>query len=83
MEKQRIAKAAASFVKEGRCVLLDSGTTTTVIARELRSFSHLTVITNAVNIASELAGTDFEVILTDGTLRKRSFFRWGLWPKTR
>jgi DeoR family transcriptional regulator of aga operon len=72
-EKLRIAEAAASLVKEGQCVLLDSGTTTTAIARELRRFSHLTVITNAVNIASELAGTDFEVILTGGTLRKNSF----------
>jgi DeoR family transcriptional regulator of aga operon len=72
-EKQRIAEAAAALVKEGFCILLDSGTTTTAIARELRRFSRLTVITNAVNIATELAGTDFEVILTGGTLRKNSF----------
>lgn len=72
-EKQRIAEAAVKLVKDGLCVLLDSGTTTTVIARELRRFSHLTVITNAVNIATELAGTDFEVILTGGLLRKNSF----------
>jgi len=72
-EKQRIAAAAVLLVEEGMCVLLDSGTTTTAIARELRRFSHLTIITNAVNIASELTGTGFEVILTGGTLRKNSF----------
>lgn len=72
-EKQRIAAAAASLVEEGMCVVLDSGTTTTAIARELRQFSRLTVITNAVNIATELAATDFEVILTGGNLRKNSF----------
>ena len=72
-EKLRIAKAAAGMVTEGMCVVLDSGTTTTAIARELRRFTHLTIITNAVNIATELAGTDFEVILTGGTLRKNSF----------
>ncbi len=72
-EKQRIAAAAAAMVSEGMCVMLDSGTTTTAIARELRNFSRLTVITNAVNIASELAATGFEVILTGGTLRKNSF----------
>jgi len=72
-EKQRIAAAAVSMVEEGMCVLLDSGTTTTAIARELRRFSRLTVITNSLNIATELAGTDFEVILTGGTLRKNSF----------
>jgi DeoR family transcriptional regulator of aga operon len=72
-EKQRIAAAAVKLVKEGQCVLLDSGTTTTAIARSLREFSRLTVITNAVNIAAELAGTDFDVILTGGSLRKNSF----------
>ncbi len=72
-EKQRIAEAAASLVKEDMCVLLDSGTTTTAVARQLRRLSHLTVITNAVNIAAELSGTDFEIILVGGTLRKNSF----------
>lgn len=72
-EKLRIAEAAAAMVKEGQCVLLDSGSTTTEIARALRRFSQLTIITNAVNIAAELADTDFEVILTGGTLRKNSF----------
>jgi DeoR family transcriptional regulator of aga operon len=72
-EKQHIAAAAVKLVKEGQCVLLDSGSTTTAIARALREFSRLTVITNAVNIAAELANTDFDVILTGGSLRKNSF----------
>jgi DeoR family transcriptional regulator of aga operon len=72
-EKQRISAAAVSMVQEGQCVLLDSGTTTTAIARALKKFSHLTIITNAVNIAAELSGTDFEVLLTGGALRKNSF----------
>jgi DeoR family transcriptional regulator of aga operon len=72
-EKLRIADSAASMVKEGQVIILDSGTTTTAIARALRSFQNLTIITNAVNIAAELAGTAVEVILTGGTLRKNSF----------
>ncbi|WP_243648225.1 transcriptional repressor AgaR [Acidipila rosea] len=72
-EKQRIATAAAKLVHEGQCVMLDSGTTTTAVAHALKRFHQLTVITNAVNIAAELTGTDFEVILTGGTLRKNSF----------
>jgi DeoR family transcriptional regulator of aga operon len=72
-EKLRIAAAAANLVQEGQCVLLDSGTTTTAIARALKRFSRLTIITNAVNIAGELSGTDFEVLLTGGSLRKNSF----------
>jgi DeoR family transcriptional regulator of aga operon len=72
-EKLRIAAAAARLVNEGQVVILDSGTTTSAIARALRTFKKLTVITNAVNIAAELAGTAIEVILTGGTLRKNSF----------
>ena len=72
-EKLRIAAAAAAMVEEGQVVILDSGTTTTAIARALRSFHNLTIVTNAVNIATELAGADAEVILIGGTLRKNSF----------
>jgi DeoR family transcriptional regulator of aga operon len=72
-EKERIAAAALKMVEDGQCIILDSGTTTTAIAKGLKRFSQLTVITNAVNIAAELAGTDFEVILVGGSLRKNSF----------
>jgi DeoR family transcriptional regulator of aga operon len=72
-EKIRIAEAAAAMVQEGQVVILDSGTTTTAIARALRGFHNLTVVTNAVTIASELAGAEVEVILTGGTLRRNSF----------
>jgi DeoR family transcriptional regulator of aga operon len=72
-EKLHIAAAAARLVKEGQVVILDSGTTTTAIARALRSFRNLTIITNGVNIAAELSGTTLDVILTGGTLRKNSF----------
>lgn len=72
-QKMLIAAAAASMVEQGQSVLLDSGTTTTAIARALKDMAQLTVITNAINIAAELAGTNIEVILTGGTLRKNSF----------
>jgi len=72
-EKLHIATAAARMVQEGQVVILDSGTTTTAIARGLRHMQNLTIVTNAVNIAAELAGTPIEVILTGGTLRKNSF----------
>jgi DeoR family transcriptional regulator of aga operon len=72
-EKMQIARTAARMVEEGQVVILDSGTTTTAIARALREFESLTVITNAVNIAAELSGSSLEVILTGGSLRKNSF----------
>src|SRR6516225_12298912 len=72
-EKLRIADCAVGKVKESQVLILDSGTTTTAIARSLRQFQNLTIITNAVNIAAELAGSAIEVILTGGMLRKNSF----------
>ena len=72
-EKLRIAEVAASLVKEGQVVILDSGTTTTAIARALRNFHNITIVTNALNIAAELTGAPVEVILTGGSLRKNSF----------
>src|ERR1700723_2310960 len=72
-EKLQIAESAMSQVKEGQVLILDSGTTTTAIARALRNFQNLTIITNAVNIAAELSGSAVEVILSGGNLRKNSF----------
>jgi DeoR family transcriptional regulator, aga operon transcriptional repressor len=72
-EKLRISAAAARLVKEKQCVVLDSGSTTTATARALRQLRQLTIITNAVNIAAELAGSAVEVILTGGNLRENSF----------
>jgi DeoR family transcriptional regulator of aga operon len=72
-EKLHIASAAASLVKEGQVVILDSGTTTTAIARALRNFHNITIITNALNIAAELRSAPVEVILTGGMLRQNSF----------
>ena len=71
-EKNRIAEAAAAMARDGQVIVLDSGSTTAAIARALRQFQNLTVITNSVNIAAELAGTSVEVILTGGTLRMNS-----------
>jgi DeoR family transcriptional regulator of aga operon len=55
-EKRRIAKAAAALVTDSVVsVALSGGTTTTEVARVLATRSGLKVVTNAINIASELA----------------------------
>jgi DeoR family transcriptional regulator of aga operon len=72
-EKLRIAAAAAQMIGKGQVIILDSGTTTTAIARACRHFEKLTIITNATNIAAELAHTAVDVILTGGVLRRNSF----------
>jgi DeoR family transcriptional regulator of aga operon len=71
-EKVRIGRAAASLIQNNETVILDSGTTTVEIARYLkgRRLQSLTVITHALNIATELAdATDISVIMVGGVLR--------------
>jgi DeoR family transcriptional regulator of aga operon len=72
-EKLRIAAAAVRMIRPGQVIILDSGTTTTAIARACRHLKSLTIITNATNIAADLTDTSMEVILTGGVLRKNSF----------
>lgn len=72
-EKLRIAAAAARMIEPGQVIILDSGTTTTAIARACRHMKNLTIITNATNIAAELADSPVEVILTGGVLRSNSY----------
>jgi DeoR family fructose operon transcriptional repressor len=69
-EKAAIAVRAASLVQPGDTIFLDAGSTTREIARELRMLRNLTVVTNALSVASELGSTDLEIILTGGHLRR-------------
>lgn len=71
-DKLRIAKAAASGIMEGEAIFIGSGSTTMLLARELASNPRrLTVVTNALNIAVELAQAEgvITVVVTGGALR--------------
>jgi DeoR/GlpR family transcriptional regulator of sugar metabolism len=71
-EKARIGKAAAELIQNGETVILDSGTTTAEIARHLkmRRLQSVTVITHALNIASELVdASTLSIIMIGGLLR--------------
>ncbi len=75
-EKVRIGHAAAQMIKDGETIMLDSGTTTVEIARQVRylKLRSLTVITNALNIAMELATQPkVRLILIGGILRQMSY----------
>jgi DeoR/GlpR family transcriptional regulator of sugar metabolism len=67
-EKFRIGVAAAELVCDGETILLDVGTTTLQLARQLRGRS-LTVITNSLAVSEELLGdADIELILLGGVV---------------
>lgn len=70
--KQRIAKAVAARVPNGSSLLINLGTTTEAVARELLGHKGLRVITNNLNVAGILSGNpDCEVIVTGGVVRHR------------
>ncbi|WP_051831855.1 DeoR/GlpR family DNA-binding transcription regulator [Streptomyces violens] len=82
-DKEAVAQAAAKLVERGDVVGLSGGTTTTEIARVLATrpeFAeagpqpHLTIVTNSLNIANELAvRPQIKIVLTGGVAQSRSF----------
>lgn len=72
-EKRRIGAMAATLVKEGETIILDSGTTTLEVARNLRNNPNLQVITNGLNIALELLNSrSIQTIMVGGSVRNDS-----------
>ena len=83
-EKHRIAAVAAAMVRPGQVVGLNGGTTTTEVARALAVRADLqsgdplapavTVVTNALNIAAELAvRQNIKIVVTGGVARPQSY----------
>ncbi|MFF9912693.1 DeoR/GlpR family DNA-binding transcription regulator [Streptomyces sp. NPDC013457] len=87
-EKQRIAAAAAELVHEGEVLGLNGGTTTTEVARALAlrfgggraeapgtpPAPALTVVTNALNIAGELAvRPQIKIVVSGGVARPQTY----------
>ena len=71
-EKARIARAVAARVPEGCSLILNIGTTTEAIARELMGRRGLRVITNNLNVAAILSHhPDCELIVAGGVVRPR------------
>jgi DeoR family transcriptional regulator, aga operon transcriptional repressor len=73
-EKKRIGAAAAELIPPAGVVGITGGTTTIEAARALASRRDLTVVTNALNIAAELAvRPNLSLIVTGGMARSASF----------
>lgn len=73
-QKLRIAREAANRVLDGWAIGLTGGTTTTEVARVLVERERLTVVTNALNIASELAvRPNLKLVVTGGVARPESY----------
>jgi len=70
-EKRRIGRAAAALIQKGDSVMLDVGTTTLEIARNLTGQQNLTIVTPCFQIAALLAEhPGIRLILTGGIMRQ-------------
>lgn len=83
LEKQQIAQAASALIPKGAVIGLCGGTTSTALAQVLSTredlMEHsnrptLTVVTNAINIAAQLAiRPNFKIMVTGGIVNPRSY----------
>ena len=75
-EKVRIGHAAAHMIRDGETVLLDSGSTTLEIARQIKflQLKAVNVITNALTVAMEMANLPHvRLVMIGGILRQMSY----------
>ena len=73
-EKREIGRRAADLIDENDTIIIDSGSTTYELAKNLKKFNDLTVITNALNVATLLAEyNNINVIVPGGMLKKNSY----------
>ncbi|MFC7496261.1 MULTISPECIES: DeoR/GlpR family DNA-binding transcription regulator [unclassified Nocardioides] len=81
-QKRDIARVAVSRVPMGAVVGLTGGSTTTEVARQLAVRESLSVVTNALNIAAELAlRPKVKVVVPGGVARPQSYELVGLWSE--
>ncbi|RKN84226.1 DeoR/GlpR family DNA-binding transcription regulator [Paenibacillus ginsengarvi] len=71
-EKVRIGKAAAGLVQPHEAIFIDGGTTTLQVAHHLDPDSSITVVTNALNVATVLLDKGIHTIVAGGTLLEKT-----------
>jgi DeoR family transcriptional regulator, glycerol-3-phosphate regulon repressor len=77
--KRAIAKVVAGTIRDGESVMLDTGTTTSFLARELLGHRRLTIVTNSSDIARTLATVNGnKVYMAGGELRSDSGAAFGV-----
>lgn len=65
-KKVQIAKRAAQFIQDGNSIILDSGSTTTELAKQLYKKRDIKIVTNALNIALIMGAENTENLLLTG-----------------
>jgi len=69
-KKARIGQKAAEYIHDGDTIIIDSGSTTTEIAKNILDRKNLTIVTNAINIPFIIGGQPgITVLLTSGEFK--------------
>lgn len=81
-EKERIAQAALGFISPGATVYLNPGTTVMSLASRISSLKDITIVTNDLEIAAEIAkNRENRLILTGGGLKADSMTLTGIFAE--
>jgi DeoR/GlpR family transcriptional regulator of sugar metabolism len=81
VQKRKIGIEAAKLIKDGETVIIDSGSTTPHIARNIRDMKNLTVITPSLKVTAELGGKEgITVIMPGGIFNPVGYSLYG--PQT-
>jgi DeoR family transcriptional regulator of aga operon len=77
--KRKLGQAVVELLNDDiRSLIIDSGTTTEEVAKQLTGRSNLTVLTNGLNVALTLASNEgIEILVTGGNLRRKSMSFYG------
>lgn len=76
--KKIVAERAAAIVDDGETLLINAGTTTLLVAMELKKKRNLKVVTNSIPIAQAIADSEGNsAILLGGELNERYLFTYG------
>ena len=79
-EKSLIGAEAARLVEDGDSIALDASSTALQIARHLKARRELTVVTNGIRVATELAAQpSITVLMPGGAVRWEAFSLVGKW----
>ncbi len=77
-EKRKLALQAAQLIQDGETLFINSGTTTELVAKELKIRKNLNIVTNSLSVATVLGNVpSFRVILLGGAINSQYGFTYG------
>ena len=77
-KKEAIARKISEIINDGDTIFINSGTTTQLIAAELRGLRNLNIVTNSISVALTLGEiASFRVMLLGGEINSEYAFTYG------